>query len=421
VIFFQSGIIFPAFISRNLGYIVLCFSIFHVQLSFAQESAWEKPYVGSNPDLLYYPDQNAVYYRYGWENNKQQGIVIKGKMPEARYFSFNLYNDYTKSSILALADYEIKPDENDPLSFTIYIIPEGEPGKFQNSIILPDSVQVASVFLRYYLPKGNIYANRPLPTIKLLENGALMPAIPSIPQAPMAPADIAKLKGVVTANPKMISGKERKLLASSSASIQEKEPVISKIFTVPIFRHYTDPTAIGAYNFNSGGNYPNKDNHYIVMPVVRKKDDVLVVRFKAPSHGTQLGDTTQNVRYFSLSQGNEYTNTSITLFDEQLKVSNDGFVYVVVANDKSEIRSKVNEMGINFMPWLYKDKLVLILRHMLPAPPFKLSTREVPVFINSRPAKGQEAELAIGEYALIGKFFKKSAWKSVEGFQQFGF
>jgi hypothetical protein len=157
------------------------------------------------------------------------------------------------------------------------------------------------------------------------------------------------------------------------------------------------------------------------MPVVRKKDDVLVVRFKAPSHGTQLGDTTQNVRYFSLSQGNEYTNTSITLFDEQLKVSNDGFVYVVVANDKSEIRSKVNEMGINFMPWLYKDKLVLILRHMLPAPPFKLSTREVPVFINSRPAKGQEAELAIGEYALIGKFFKKSAWKSVEGFQQFGF
>jgi hypothetical protein len=66
--------------------------------------------VGSNPDLLYYPDQNAVYYRYGWENNKQQGIVIKGKMPEARYFSFNLYNDYTKSSILALADYEIKPD-----------------------------------------------------------------------------------------------------------------------------------------------------------------------------------------------------------------------------------------------------------------------------------------------------------------------
>lgn len=421
VIYFQSGIIFPAFNSRYFSYIVLCFSIFHVQSSFAQESAWEKPYVGSNPDLLYYPDQNAVYFRYGWENNKQQGIVIKGKMPEARYFSFNLYNDYTKSSIMALADYEIRPDENDASSFTILIAPEGKTANFKNVIILPDSVRIASVFLRYYLPKGNIYANKPLPTINLFENGVLMPAIPGIPQAPITSVDIAKLKGVVTANPKMISGKERKLLASSSASIQEKEPIISKILTVPIFRHYTDPTAIGSYNFNSGGNYPNKDNHYIVMPVIRKKDDVLIVRFKAPSHAFQLGDTTQNVRYFSLSQGNEYTNTSITLFDEQLKVSNDGFVYVVVANDKSEIRSKVNEMGINFMPWLYKDRLVLILRHMLPAKSFTTSTREVPLFDKTKSAKGQEAELAIGEYALVGKFIKAKNFKTVGKIETLGF
>jgi hypothetical protein len=191
--------------------------------------------------------------------------------------------------------------------------------------------------------------------------------------------------------------------------------------TVPIFRHFTDPGAINAYNFNSGGNYPNKDNHYIVMPVVRRKDDVLIVRFKAPTHATQLGDISQNVRYFSLSQGNEYTNTSITLFDEQLKVSSDGFVYVVVANDKSDIRSRVNEMGINFMPWLYKDRLVLILRHMLPAPSFKLSTREVPVFDKSRPVKGQEAQLVIGDYALVGKFFKMSVFRSIISTSQLGF
>ncbi len=412
--------------SPNLCRLIICvwfllLCVLNQESSYAQAPTWEKPFVGSDPSLLYYPDQNAVYFRYGWENNKQQEIVIKGRIPDARYFSFNLYNDYTKSSIAALADYEIVPDENDASSYTIYILPGGKTGKFKNQIILPDSVRIASVFLRYYLAKGNIYANKPLPEISLLENGVLVTVKPSIPQSPMTPADVAKLKGVVTANPKMISGKERKLLASSSASIQEKEPIISKIFTVPIFRHYTDPTAIGSYNFNSGGNYPNKDNHYIVMPVVRRKDDVLIVRFKAPTHATQLGDISQNVRYFSLSQGNEYTNTSITLFDEQLKISNDGFVYVVVANDKSDIRSKVNEMGINFMPWLYKDRLVLILRHMLPAPSFKLSTREVPVFNNQRPAKGQEAQLVIGDYALVGKFIKKSDWKSIENTGQFGF
>lgn len=387
----------------------------------AQDSTWEKPYVGNNPDLLYYPDQNAVYFRYGWENTKRQGIVLKGKVPDARYFSFNLYNDYTKSSILSLADYEILPDKEDASSFTIHIMPEGITGKFSNLIILPDSVSIASVFLRYYLPHENIYANRPLPNIYLLENGKLMPAKPSIQQAPMTTADQAELKRVITANPKIISPKERRIIASSSATLQQKEPIISKVMTMPIFSHYTDPSNINAFNFDPGGNYPNKDNHYIVMPVVRKRNDLLVVRFKAPVFAKQLGDTTKEVRYFSISEGNEYTNTSITLNDEQLRVNSDGFVYVVVAKETRKIRTKLMEMGFNFMPWLHKDKLVLILRHMLPSSGFKYSTGNVPQFDKGRPAKGQEAQMVIGDYALTGKFIRKSSWKSINSIGQLGF
>jgi hypothetical protein len=386
-----------------------------------QNSAWEKPYAGNDPSVLYYPDQNAVYFRYGWENNMEQGIVIKGKIPEARYFSFNLYNDYTKSSIAALADHEIVPDEGDSSSYTIYIMPQGKAGKFQNLIILPDSVRIASVFLRYYLARENIYANKPLPAINIIENGIIRLSQPSIPQPTMSAGDMAKLKNLVTANPQMITGKERKLLASASATMKEKEPIISKVMTMPIFKHFTDPGSIGAFNYNSSGNYPNKDNHYIVMPVVRKKDDVLVVRFKSPTYTVQLGDISKNVRYFSLSQGNEYTNTSITMHDEQLQVSNDGFIYVVVAKDTKEARSKAKEMGVNFMPWLYKDKIVLILRHMLPSPGFKQSTREVPVFDNRKPAKGQEAQQSIGDYALVGRFISKSGWKSATNTGQLGF
>lgn len=99
----------------------------------------------------------------------------------------------------------------------------------------------------------------------------------------------------------------------------------------------------------------------------------------------------------------------------------DGFIYVNVANDNTEIMAKGNGMGINFMPWLCKDKLVLILRHMLPASGFTTSTREVPQFDKSKPAKSQEAQFTIGDYALIGKFIKKSAWKSVNSLEQLGF
>jgi hypothetical protein len=413
---------FLAVFNRPVILMVVLFSaFFNLFMANAQEPSWDKPYVGSDPSLLYYPDQNSVYVRYGWENNKRQGIVLKGKIPDARYFSFNLYDDQTKSSIFALADYEIVPDENDRTSYTIHIMPEGEKGKFKNLIIVPNAVSVASIFLRYYLPRENIYANVPLPSLNIIENGKLTPVKPSVPVPSMSNADLAKLKSIVTANPKIISGKERKLLASTSATVAEKEPIISKVFTMPIFAHYKDPNNIGSYNFNPGGNYPNKDNHYITMPVVRKKDDILVVRFKAPGYATQLGDNSQQVRYFSLSQGNEYTNTSLTIHDELLRVNKDGYVYVVVANDNSEIKTKVNAMGINFMPWLYKDKLVLILRHMLPAPGFTSSTREVPQFDKNKPAKDQVAQLTIGDYALVGKFFKKSAWKSANSIEQFGF
>jgi hypothetical protein len=419
-----------SYLITNIRHHPVCRFIFHIQLLFlpllitgvsnAQSTVWEKPFAGNDPTLLYYPDQQAVYFRYGWENKPGLNLVIKGKMPEARYFSFNLYNDNTKSSIAALADYEIKPDEGDNSSYTIYIMRAPDAAAYSNVIILPDSIKIASVFLRYYVARGNIYANKPLPIISMLENGVSKSPIPSIPISSMKPEDMAKLKSQIMANPKLISRKERKVLASKSASLQEKEPIISKVLTVPVFKHFTNPEAIGAYNFNPGGNYPNKDNHYILMPVVRSGKDVLVARFKAPGFATQLGDTSQQVRYFSLSQGNEYTNTSVTLYDEQLRVSPDGFIYVVVANDSKELRTKVEGMGINFMPWNYKDRLVLILRHMLPAPTFAQSTGEVPLFDKAKPAKGQEAEWSIGEYALVGRLMKLSAFKSISNTNQLG-
>jgi hypothetical protein len=58
---------------------------------------------------------------------------------------------------------------------------------------------------------------------------------------------------------------------------------------------------------------------------------------------------------------------------------------------------------------------------MLPAPSFKLSTREVPVFDKSITTKGQDAASVIGDFGLVGKFLKKSVWKSVTATQQFGF
>lgn len=398
-------------------YLLMAFALPMPLVTLAQN--WEKAYSGNDDNLLYYPDRNAVYVRYGWENNKKGILAIHGRIPQARYFSYNLYDDRTKGSLISLADYQVRPDEKG--GYSIYVVPESLKGSYPNQLVLPDSVQFTSVFIRYYLSASGDTAGVPLPVLEWMEGDMRKPPPPSLPVPTPKGNDAAKLEQIIRSDPKRITSKERKILSSPTSSVEEKERIVSKVMTVPIFKHAADPGALSAYNYNASGNYPNKDNHYIVMPVNWQKGQVLLVRFRPPTYATALGDTTKEVRYFSLSQGNEYTNTSITMHDAQLQVSSDGYVYVVVADEDAQIRAKAKELGINFMPKLYKDRLVLILRHMLPSRSFANSTREVPLFNNSTGVKGQEAQKTIGGFALIGKFIRTSDFRATSGPGQFGF
>lgn len=145
--------------------------VFSFNFVFAQAiTTWEPPFVGSSKDVLYLPDANAVYWRYGWERDSlsQDGFVIKGRFPIARYFSYNLYNDNTKSSIASLADYLIKPDDNSG-NYTIHVVPEGTVINAKNTILFPRTLSNVSIILRHYLPKGNIYGNTSMHKIEIYE------------------------------------------------------------------------------------------------------------------------------------------------------------------------------------------------------------------------------------------------------------
>lgn len=377
---------------------------------FAGAQTWDKPYPGNEPGILYYPDQYAVYFRYGWDNTTPIVRVIKGKSPKARYFSFNVYDDRTKGSLFALADYKLKMDTDG--TYTIYLVPQGTAERYPNQITIPDSVKYASVFLRYYVPEGDMYASVPLPSIYLSRNGSLAEAPPSIPMPAPDKSQAKAIENILRSDPKRLTGKERKELSSANTPESRKEELVSKIFTMPVFRQYKEPGNIQAYNFQADGNYPNKDNHYILMPVVQDKSKVLMVRFRPPVHATTLGDTTREVRYFSLSQGDEFTRTSLTLYDNQLRVAEDGFVYVAISRDTALLRETSSRLTVNTMLWYHGKYMTLILRHMLPAPSFANSTDHVPLFSPKLKREEQEAGRFIGNYALFGKYIKSSALRS---------
>lgn len=137
------------FVLRTIAVTALGFS----SLTIAADETWQPPYVGSDPAVLYLPDANAVYWRYGWtrKSGDKNGIVITGKMPDVRYFSYNVYNDSTKDSVGSITDFEIIPDEGgeNPFSagqavsgetYTVHVLPEGSAVAAKNVLYFPDSI-----------------------------------------------------------------------------------------------------------------------------------------------------------------------------------------------------------------------------------------------------------------------------------------
>ncbi len=396
--------------------VTIILAFLSIQSINAQKSTWEKPYIGSQTDVLYLPDANAVYWRYGWERAEtdENGYVIKGQFPDARYFSFNIYDDTTRSSVGSLTDFNIKADDAKN-NYTIYIVPEGTSIKEKNVLYFKKDLTKVSVFLRHYLPTANINGNKPLPQIASFDvkSRTTKEAPNSVAVPKISKEDVDKY--LIPMFNKFMENPEanmEKVLSQSSGKSLNIEELIAKQVVENTFRFYKKDSLIHAYNLSAAGTYPNLDNHYLTMPIVRtNKDDVCIVKFKAPNFPKSKNDfLTSDVRYFSLSQGDEMTYNYKTLADYQFIVNPDGYVYVAIGAETASLKAKAKALNINFMPWLVGEKMLLIYRHMLPNPDYKNGTNSVPAMDKSKSPIDQSGDKAIGEYSPIGFFFNKDTF-----------
>lgn len=396
---------------KKLITLLLLGSIYYSSAQDAKTTRWEAPYVGSSQNVLYLPDANAVYWRYGWETKMMQnkGIIIKGKFPDARYFSYNVYDDNTKSSIGSIADFTIKPDDSKN-NYTIYIVPEDSKIKAANVIYYNKNIEKVSVILRHYLPNNNIFGNQALPSIKIYN--VISKTIEESPSSLKVPKfskeDIQKylipLFEKIKENPDEYVKLFVEKIHQKTLNVEE---LICKQLTSNAFKIYNPNGIINSYNMNSDGTYPNNDNHYLTMPIIRNnKNDVCLIKFRAIKYPKiKKENNVCDVRYFSISQGDELTYNHSTLADYQLKVNPDGFIYIIIGNDSKELENKAKSLNINFMPWLVNDKMLLIYRNMLPSIGFKYGANNVPKINPSKELKSQIGSNFIGDYSPVGQFF----------------
>jgi hypothetical protein len=436
------------FVNTNLIILMKIFTALSLALlngfltfsSSAQNQTWQPTYVGSDPEVLYLPDSNAVYWRYGWERQQgdQKGLVIKGEMPNVRYFSYNIYNDETKNSLGSLTDYELVPDGEgvNPFeagkapageTYTIYILPEGTKVDAKNVLYFPDNLTKVSAFLRHYVPAGNHEGGVKQPVISSFDGktAAASVAPPSNAIPKLSKAEVKKY--LVPMFKKMVSHFEEDPEAmvekihqrDSSKPLNIKQLIATQV-VANTFNFYRPGEIAYSFNFQTSGTYPNKDNFYLTMPVVRGEAEALVVKFKAPKLVKSPQDyPTAAVRYFSLCQGDAATYTHGTFLDSDIKVSEDGFVYFIIGDSGDALMEKAKSLGVNFMPWKAGKEMLLVYRHMLPRADFKAGIDKVPAFQKDKPAKEQAGALFIGDYAPRGKMINQNALLSAESLPEF--
>ena len=281
-----------------------------------------------------FPDEAATYWVTRYTGVPGAEIVIRGHYPDARYFSFHIYDEALRP-IDSVADFETTPDgsggyttdftfeapQSGALIYRVYVT--GVPGDPAGGVPLPD-ISLRAEGREEELALGQC---EPLPPST---GGALNDSI----KESSYPADAPRGYETATTDP---------------------------------------PTTARFYRLvpgTNGGFWSNQHIAYLTTRFARRDDgrELLVYRFRAPTFPEQ-------VRYWSVCQNETATQRFVEcLADYEAVVDEMGFVTLVISDPEDRPAN-----AENWLPWggAYYDGLV-IYRHMLPAADFAEAIQNVP-------------------------------------------
>ena len=370
-------------------------------------NVWGEVLRGDNMTLKFYPDHFAYYWEYTFDAtaNPDMGLVIEGQFPDARFLSYNVYDDDEQTSYCerpySLLDVDIKPNpgSSNPFadgkkatnrSYTIYILPTDAPESItagKDNIIWFDSdVRKVCTILRYYIPEGGITGGVDMPVVKGYDL--------STGKTTQAPA-------------RVLSGLRGDMEIPGAAFAYNANMVF---FRAP-------------FSFA----YPNGPAEYCYCRNVVKTDEVMVFNFKAPSYPkspAEFGKT--DMRYWSVCVGNDQTYTPLAISDYQTKIDDKGFANYILADknnpDYAQVKAIAEANGYNILEWDNKawgDGVMILYRNMVFADDYAHSLRKLdPVGPGVNPMLNPMkylCVLALGEWGATGKSVPMTDFIAADG------
>ena len=344
-------------------------------------TVWES-YIGRDTTVGILPDAYANYFTYTLaRTNDDLGFKIKGKFPDTRYFSFNVYSLGDNATQGSLVDYEIVTDsgklnpfvaDRDSVAvgenFTVHIVPSKHKDKdLPNLLPFKDNVKLLAMVIRLYDYNIDDFGGVEFPTVEAftieddIEEGiAIEPA--RLPRG-------LNLRSLVRKKrlPEMV--RRLSLLYETERIVALDGPPSDK-------KHL----AIPFHAIDTKGFIENNDNRYLLSAITKKEDEVYFFRFKSPTYTSGPKDINQTqVRYWSFNLGNAATYNFNALKDEDAKVDEEGYVNIVLATSDVDLEHRAAELGYNFLEWnMPWQKGLILFRHMLANPNFEAQIDDVP-------------------------------------------
>ncbi|WP_166251654.1 hypothetical protein [Solimonas terrae] len=361
-----------------------------------------------------YPDQSATYWVALIPNIPGARLRIDGQYPDARYFSFNVYdpalrpidgiadrdiapsdgtvNPYAQPGVASGGHYsvrvEFKPRPDTPAANTLY----SGSTTLGDALAIPNPV--TAVLYRIYIPADGLPPNAdvPLPTLTLeTANGSSVISSQAACSEPQLSTLIGQL-GALDLNGSLI----RIDYPDQLDVLPLRFPTATYPPTSAVFYGLPDvllrildnlspvelPAALQGTELLSGGGFlSNSDAAYTSSAFSRSDGNIFVMRARAPSWRGAPGVNfnAEDLRYWSVCQNEFATQRYVACTaDEQTAIDADGFFTVMVSDAADRPANATQDHGITWLPWgPYPDGL-LLYRHMLPNPAFAQAIQNVP-------------------------------------------
>lgn len=368
--------------------------------AFPYCSWWAK----TTPETLNvaFPDAAATYWTTPFYAEQGLEVKIEGTYPDARYMSFNVYDEaggsFEANGVQSgLADFQIEPAAGsvNPFqtkgkaggSFTVTLSGAAKPGDPNALPLAPEgeagggTVPLGFLLYRVYLPTGG-NGTVQLPKLTFVREGrpVTLPACPAPSAKPSPPVRAQKAFNALLKLHKFRTREESE--ATSPCRGSECPPPMQ------FFR---------ASEKSTNSFFPNVDNAYVSAFIRPLPGSVVVVRGKAPRTPSGTSPTPWpkpglQLRYYSLcnnvyrspwpvvanplpSGATEYGCAA----DDETELNSRGEYTYVVARPSQ--RAAVEAAGGTFIPFSTTQphaRQILIFRNMLPSESFTHAVQNAP-------------------------------------------